>query len=121
MIYSRSQNLKVQSKPSQGKFASYPIATLGRSICLWLLCELLLDAAARMVNIVLIIVGAIVPFVLLFMNFILLARYIDPAHAKGHWISKGIIVRQVDILKLSRKLPYLLYSYSPLHWLNAAC
>lgn len=52
-----------------------------------------------MVNVVLIVVGAIVPFVLLFMNFVLLARYIDPAHAKGHWISKGIIVRQ----GLSRK------------------
>ncbi len=46
-----------------------------------------------MVNVVLIVVGAIVPFVLLFMNFVLLARYIDPSHAKGHWIAKSIIVR----------------------------
>jgi len=45
-----------------------------------------------MVNVVLIVVGAIVPFVLLFMNFVLLARYIDPAHAKGHWVAKSIIV-----------------------------
>ena len=48
-----------------------------------------------MVDVWLIILAVVMPFVLTFMNVVLLARYIDPAHAKGHFASKGVIVSEM--------------------------
>lgn len=40
----------------------------------------------------LLIVTIVTPFVLLFLNTLILARYVDSAHAKGHWVAKFVII-----------------------------
>ena len=45
-----------------------------------------------MVNAGLIVTAVIIPLLLLLANLVLLAKYIDPQHAAGHYLSKGILV-----------------------------
>lgn len=45
-----------------------------------------------MVDIALIIVAIVTPFVLVFLNVVILAKYVDPQHASGHYLSKFIVV-----------------------------
>lgn len=55
-----------------------------------------------MVDVWLIILAVICPFVLTFLNVVILARYIDPAHAKGHYLSKAVIVRRGALPGMAR-------------------
>ncbi len=45
-----------------------------------------------MVDAALIVTAVIIPVVLLAANLVLLAKYIDPQHAAGHYISKFVLV-----------------------------
>lgn len=45
-----------------------------------------------MVDAWLIILAVVVPFVLLFINLLILAKYVDPEHAKGHWFAKAFVL-----------------------------
>jgi hypothetical protein len=46
-----------------------------------------------MISIALLVVAIITPFVLIFANLVLLAKYIDPQHAAGHYVAKFFLVR----------------------------
>lgn len=45
-----------------------------------------------MVDIALIVIACIVPVVLIFANLVIIARYVDPSAAAGHYIAKLMIV-----------------------------
>ncbi len=41
----------------------------------------------------LVVTAVIIPILLLLSNLVLLAKYIDPQHAAGHYTSKFVLVR----------------------------
>ena len=41
----------------------------------------------------LIVFSVVVPLVLLFANLVILAKFIDPQAASGHWVAKIMLVR----------------------------
>ena len=41
----------------------------------------------------LIVTAIIIPVLLLLANLVILAKYIDPQHAAGHYVSKFVLVR----------------------------
>ncbi len=45
-----------------------------------------------MVDVALMVIAGIVPFLLLAANTILLLRFVDPQHASGHWFTKVVII-----------------------------
>jgi len=45
------------------------------------------------VDISLIVISCILPFILIFFNLVVMAHYIDPNAAAGHVIAKFVIVR----------------------------
>lgn len=47
----------------------------------------------RMVDVALVVVAVLAPVILVFINLIILAKYVDPEHASGHYISKLFVVR----------------------------
>jgi hypothetical protein len=58
-----------------------------------------------MVDIALIAIACIVPVVLIFANLVIIARYVDPSAAAGHYIAKLMIVRAAGAAAPARRRP----------------
>jgi hypothetical protein len=54
-----------------------------------------------MVDVALIVIAAVVPFILLFFNLIVMGRYLDSTATKGHYIAKLMIVRLLTAPQLA--------------------
>ena len=49
--------------------------------------------SVAMISIALLVVSIISPIVLVFVNLVILAKYVDPQHAAGHYTAKLFVVR----------------------------
>jgi hypothetical protein len=58
-------------------------------------CKFVTPAIA-MISIALLVVAIITPFVLIVANLVLLAKYIDPQHAAGHYVAKFFLVMSLN-------------------------
>lgn len=65
------------------------------------------------VDIGLIVVACIIPVVLIFFNLVVMAHYIDPQAAGGHYIAKLMIVRTPAVHRNAARVHQLLTFSAP--------